>query len=69
MTKVTFEFDKYKDSDDLAIHQSANDMHYALCDIFNMCRSELRYGNEELSNHIILLLDRIYEESAHFIDL
>lgn len=41
----------HDDADDVRIYQNTVKMHSALLDIYNMVRTELKHGDEELSDH------------------
>lgn len=59
MAKVTYEFDYYEERELIEMHTNVTQMYSALFDIYNMVRSELKHGDEELSPHIDRLLEDI----------
>ncbi len=65
--KVIYEFDKYEDAEELRTFQRCDEMSGALFDIYNEVRSELKHGDEELSDHIEALLEDIKELSGEFV--
>ncbi len=61
MTKAILEFD-LNDPDDLheyEIYTKVFSYHIALNNIDNLCRSELKYGQIPIPDHIEALLDKI----------
>jgi hypothetical protein len=67
MPKVTFEYDLHDDYEELEMHRRCGDMYSALFEIYNMVRTELKHGDEELSDHIDQLLERIKQEAGEFV--
>ncbi|MCK5017459.1 MAG: hypothetical protein KAS32_10365 [Candidatus Peribacteraceae bacterium] len=63
MSKVTYEFDLNEDEYELRLFQFADKMYFSLDIIYNIVRNELKHGDEELSDHIDRLLERIQEEA------
>ena len=64
MTKITYEFDSDADAFDLSLFQHGNKLYFSLDEIYNLVRNELKHGNEELSDHIEQLLEKIREKAA-----
>ncbi len=67
MAKVIFEFDYYEDAEELAIFRESPRMATALNEIYNVVRTELKHGDEELSSNINHLLEIIKESSGEFV--
>ncbi len=65
--KVIYEFDKYEDAEELRKFQKCDEMSCALNEIYQSVRTELKHGDEELSDHIEGLLEDIKEYSGEFI--
>lgn len=63
MGKITFELDVEDDEHKIELYLNSQKMYNALHEIYNLCRSEIKHGDEELSDHIDDLLERIKEES------
>ena len=64
MARVLLELDYYEDAEEIKMHLNARRMSCALDEIYNMCRSELKHGQEELSTNIDQLLERIKDEAS-----
>lgn len=64
MAKFIIELDYYEDKEAIEVHMNAHKYYSALFEIYNLCRSELKHGQEELSQHIDGLLERIKEEAG-----
>ena len=67
MGKVTFEYDTYEEGDIIKMTHQSLDMAIALGDIYNLVRSELKHGDEELSKTIDHLLEQIKELSGEYV--
>ena len=67
MPKVIFEFDYYEDREEIDSLRQCSDMGSALHEIYNMVRTKLKHGDEELSDDIENLLERIKEEANPFL--
>lgn len=68
MAKVIFEFDYYEDREEVKAIHNIHNTRSALDEIYNLVRNELKHGQEELSDHINELLERIQEEAAIIFD-
>lgn len=64
---VTYTFDYYEDQEHLKMLMGYRDAYIKLEDIYNLCRSELKHGEEELSDNVNRLLEEIKELS--YVDL
>lgn len=64
MAKVTFEFDYYEDRSEVSMIQNAGKMYCALFEIYNIIRTEFKHGDEEFSDYVDKLLERIQEEAS-----
>ena len=64
MAKVKFEFDLHEDAHELRLYKNIDSLYFALDSIYNSCRQQLKYGNEELSNNIYNLLDEIKSNAS-----
>lgn len=64
MAEVIFKYDPIEDRDELHLHLQASKMYFALDDIYNLVRNELKHGDEEISDHIDRLLERIKVEAG-----
>lgn len=58
---ITYTFDMYEDAEELKNLVGYRDAYSKLFDIYNLVRSELKHGDEELSDHIERLLEEIKE--------
>ena len=67
MAKVTFEFDSFEDAEELATFQQALEQNGAMGDIYNLVRTELKHSDEDHSDDIEMLLERIKEISSSYI--
>ncbi len=67
MPKVIFEFDYYEDREEIDSLRQCGDMHCALNEIYNLARTQLKHGDEELSQEIENLLERVKEEANPFL--
>jgi len=66
--KVIFEFDTDEDKYDISLCHNRHKMYDSVWEIYNIVRSELKHGDEELSDHIDGLLERILDESRFIVD-
>ena len=66
MCKVIFEFDSYDDAEELETFQNSVNMSIALSDIYSLVRSELKHGDQILSQQTDKLLEDIKEISGQF---
>ena len=64
MAKIIYELDTEDDEFLLRNIQQANDYYEALRDIYTIVRTELKHGEEELSDHIDGILEEIKGFSA-----
>jgi uncharacterized protein YfkK (UPF0435 family) len=62
IARVEFSFDYYEDAEIIKMHQKTREMFSALFDIYEMIRSERKYGESEIPDHVDELLDKILEE-------
>lgn len=58
---MTLKFNFREDKQDILNMLNADDAYCRLNNIYNLCRTQLKHGDEELSNHIENLLERIKE--------
>ena len=56
---ITYTFDLYEDAEDLKNLVGYRDAYSKLFDIYNLVRTELKHGDEELSDHVYRLLEEI----------
>jgi len=68
MGKVIFEYNNNEDRFDIELAHNAFKMYSALDEIYNIVRLELKHGDDELSDHINQLLERIIQESYFITD-
>lgn len=61
--KVTFTFDYWEDREEMLQMLNYSEPYCKLNEIYNMVRSELKHGEEELSDHVVRLLEQIKEEA------
>ena len=66
MASVKFEMDYFEDSELIEAHMNCMKMASALHDIYEISRGQLKYSEEELSDHIEKLLEEIKEISGQF---
>ena len=59
MAKVIFEFDYYEDKDEIEELRRCSQYSTALYEIYNLSRSQLKHGDEPLSDNIYKLLEEI----------
>ena len=69
MANVTFEFDMEEDRDLLRLYLKSDEMYFALDEIYNLVRTELKHGDEKVSDKIERLLDQIKEEASIIHDM
>ena len=67
MGKVTYEFDLCEDRDELKVFQHADEMYGALWEIYNLCRTQLKHG-EEVPDVMVNLLEEIRDLSCVVVD-
>jgi hypothetical protein len=67
MGKVTYEFDLREDLDDLKIFQHGDEMYGALWQIYNLCRSQMKHG-EDIPPELEHVLEEIKDLSAVVVD-
>lgn len=58
---LTFTFDFYEDADEIKKLADYREAYSRLWDIYSLCRTELKHGDEELSDHVDRLLENIKE--------
>lgn len=58
---MTYTFDFYEDQEEIKNLVSYRDAYSKLFDIYNLVRTELKHGDEELSDHMERLLEDIKE--------
>lgn len=63
MGKVIFEFDIWDESEEVLAVVRRHENAAKLNEIYNLCRNELKHGEEELSDNIEELLGKIQELS------
>lgn len=61
--KVTFTFDYYEDREEMIQMLNYSEPYCKLHEIYNMVRSELKHGEEPMTQHIENLLERIKDEA------
>lgn len=59
--EVKFTFDFYEDQEEMKNLMNYRDAYSKLWDIYNLVRTELKHGDEELSDHMDRLLEEIRE--------
>lgn len=57
--EIKYTFDYWEDAEEIRMLLGYKDAFSNLFDIYNLCRSELKHGDEELSHHINRLLEEI----------
>jgi len=64
MSKVVFEFDTHEDAAELRLYKATDRLYFALDEIYNRARDQLKYGKEELPNTIEKLLEDIKHKAS-----
>lgn len=60
---ITYTFDMYEDAEEIKNLVGYRDAYSKLFDIYNLVRTELKHGEEELSDNVDRLLEEIKELS------
>jgi hypothetical protein len=68
MGKIIYEYDSNEEKWNIELINNAFNMYCALDEIYNIVRTELKHGQEELSDHIDGILEKILQESAFIQD-
>lgn len=67
MAKVTFEFDWIEESERVDTFLKSQEMSFAMHEIYHIVRGELKHGEEELSDHVDALFEKIKEISGEYV--